>query len=100
MARLSDLHPVERDHIMAKKILAYHQTPWVVGPPSHQPGHRTTNDLLDWFWLQTALGRLIGAVAEALTASDDHALRGLATRALVPRSYIAQLIQSDPGEPQ
>lgn len=50
-----------------------------------QPGSRTAAEVRDWFWLQTAGGKLILALHGALRDSDDRRLRAFATGSLLPR---------------
>jgi hypothetical protein len=64
-----------------------------------QPGQSATTAQLDtWFWRQTALGQLIGAVAHRLSEDPDPAVRGFAGRALVPRGHQEIVRPSRPPE--
>lgn len=50
-----------------------------------RPGIAST-DVADWLWRETALGRLMFALAQTLEAHNDPALRYLAEQSLVPRA--------------
>ena len=50
-----------------------------------RPGIAST-DIANWLWRETALGRLMFQLAEALGSHDDAALRYMAEHSLVPRS--------------
>jgi hypothetical protein len=53
-----------------------------------RPGAAST-DIGDWLWRETALGRLMFRLADALRSHDDPALRYLAEQSLVPRAQAA-----------
>jgi len=67
---------------------------WYMEAAQGQPGRGSSSELNDWLWCDTALARLIGLAAAALLAHPDPMLRGLASRALVPRQYFQDLVQS------
>jgi hypothetical protein len=50
-----------------------------------RPGIAST-DAADWLWRETALGRLMFALAQTLRSHNDPALRYLAEQSLVPRA--------------
>jgi len=54
-----------------------------------QPGARG-DDVADWLWRETALGRLMARLGQVLAAGDDAELRFLAERSLVPRAQGAR----------
>ena len=57
-----------------------------------QPGNRTPAELHDWFWTQTAAGRLIIALQGTLAKSNDRPLRALAAGSLLPR-YVQESVK-------
>jgi hypothetical protein len=67
---------------------------WYMEAAQGQPGRGSSSELSDWFWYDTALARLIGLAAGALLDHPDPMLRGLASRALVPRQYFQDLVHS------
>ena len=64
---------------------------WYLDAARGQPGRASSRELADWFWLQTAAARLIGAAAGILAEHPDPMTQALARRALVPREYLGQL---------
>ena len=53
----------------------------------------TPAEALAWFWTETQAGALLLAVRDAGAASDDPALKAVATRLLVPRAAEAILAE-------
>ncbi len=53
----------------------------------------TAEDAVRWFWTETQAGALLLAVRDAGAASDDPALKAVATRLLVPRAAEAILAE-------
>jgi hypothetical protein len=51
-----------------------------------QPGTRMPAEVQKWFWHETAAGRLIFALHDALTHSADERLRSFANDSLIPRA--------------
>jgi len=62
---------------------------WYLLAARRQPGRHTTTALEAWLWEQTALGRLLLAVAECLRDHHDPMVRAFVARALVPRAHRA-----------
>ena len=58
----------------------------------------TAEDALRWFWTETRAGALLLAVRDAGAASDDAALKTVATRLLVPRAAEAILAETTGAE--
>ena len=50
-----------------------------------RPG-ASSEDMADWLWQETALGRLMFRLAETLEVCTDEPLRYLAIRSMVPRA--------------
>jgi len=50
-----------------------------------QPGERSAHSVQEWFWHQTAAGRLILALHTALLNSGDKELRSFANESMIPR---------------
>jgi hypothetical protein len=51
-----------------------------------QPGTRAPAEVQKWFWRETAAGRLMFALHDALTNSADERLRSFANDSLIPRA--------------
>ena len=51
-----------------------------------QPGVRSGHSVQEWFWQQTAAGRLIFELHTALVNSGDKELRGFAAESMIPRA--------------
>ena len=69
---------------------------WYLTAVRRQPGHATTPAIDTWFWRQTALGRLLGALAARLLDDPDPKMRLFAERALIPRDHMTALIPPHP----
>ena len=65
---------------------------WYMEAAQGRPGRATSLELRDWFWRETALARLIGAVAVRLAGSEHRALGMFGRRAMVPRVYMDDLM--------
>lgn len=65
---------------------------WYLEAAQGQPGCPSAQELMDWFWQETSMARLIGRAALALLEHEDPMIRGLALRAMVPRQYIPDLM--------
>jgi len=57
-----------------------------------RPGNPSSKELRDWFWCDTAAGRLQAAVARTLLQHENPMIRMMALRAIVPREYFPQLL--------
>ena len=77
----------DRPLLEAVRLAADDLHTWYLHAAAHQPGAATSAERVNWFWRQTALGRLIGAVAARLAEDPDPTLRLFATRGLVPRDH-------------
>jgi len=64
---------------------------WYTEATLGQPGRRTTQQINEWFWTETAAAYLIAAAAAELAHHEDPWLRVLAARAMVPRGYQERL---------
>src|SRR3546814_2151346 len=53
---------------------------------SAQPGRKSTRQLVDWFWRETAAARAFVALRDICLKSEDEGMRYLGIRSLVPRS--------------
>ena len=60
-----------------------------------QPGRRSPDEVLEWFWTGTTAGELFTALRDRAAASADPAMKGIATLSLVPRA-VAQLASKRP----
>ena len=69
---------------------------WYLHAATNQPGAPTTSELHHWFWRQTALAHLLGAVAGTLLASPNRRLQAYAQRALIPRDHLGALLPQRP----
>ena len=56
-----------------------------------QPGRHTPDDVLRWFWLDTAAGETFVALRDMAARSADPGMKGIATLSLVPRAASALL---------
>lgn len=56
-----------------------------------QPGRRSPSDIQDWFWTETAAGKLFIGLRDMAAGSPDASMKGLATLSLVPRTVLAKL---------
>ena len=65
-----------------------------------QPGRRTPDEVLEWFWTSTSAGALFLALRDRAAASPDPSLKGIATLSLVPRAAAALLAARLPGSGQ
>jgi hypothetical protein len=79
-APVPDLSPHDALRLACEDIKAFYLEAALA-----QPGRRTPAELHDWFWTQTAAGRLIIALQATLAKSSDRALRALAAGSLLPR---------------
>ena len=66
---------------------------WYMEAAQGQPGRGSSSELNDWLWRDTALARLIGFAVGELLDHPDPMLRGLASRALIPRQYFRDLVR-------
>lgn len=75
---------------------------WYLHAASRQPGRATSHERNAWIWQDTALGRLLGAVAARLIDHPDPTVRLFAERAVVPRDHLDALVaehrQGDPDD--
>jgi hypothetical protein len=55
---------------------------------SAQPGERTAQDAHEWFWRETAAGRMLLKLREVGLASEDVSVKGFASNNLVPRAIL------------
>ncbi len=54
-----------------------------------RPGEKAgSGELQDWFWDETAAGRVFGALSEIAMASDDPEMRLLGDKTLIPRRQV------------
>lgn len=53
-----------------------------------QPGRRSAAEFQEWFWSDTAAGRLLLELRDMASRSPDPSMKGLATLSLVPRAVI------------
>lgn len=67
---------------------------WYLHAALQQPGSADSAARTDWFWRETAMGRLLGALAARLRDDPDPALRAFAERAVVPRDHWAIVPES------
>ena len=58
---------------------------------SVQPGKRTPDDVLRWFWLDTTAGEALVAIRDKASRSGDPTFKGLATLSMVPRAVVPLL---------
>ena len=58
-----------------------------------QPGKHSPDDILRWFWLDTAAGETFVTVRDRAAALDDASFKGLATLSLIPRAVVPLLAQ-------
>ena len=56
-----------------------------------QPGKQSPDDILRWFWLDTAAGETFVAVRDHAATLEDASFKGLATLSLVPRAVVPLL---------
>ena len=56
-----------------------------------QPGRRSPDEVLEWFWTATSAGELFVRLRDRAAASPDPAMKGIATLSLVPRAAAALL---------
>ena len=66
---------------------------WYIDASLGQPGHASSAARNDWFWSDTAVAHLIGAVASTLVDADDFETKMLARRAMVPRPHMERLVK-------
>lgn len=57
-----------------------------------RPGNPSSQELRDWFWRDTAAGRLQAAVARCLLQHESPVVRIMALRGIVPREYFPELL--------
>ncbi len=90
----TDVSDLLGDHslVNAARLAADDLRTWYLHAVSQQPGAATTAERTTWFWRQTALGRLLGALAGRLLQDPDPVLRNFGERAVVPRDHMAALI--------
>ncbi len=56
-----------------------------------QPGQRAAKDAHEWFWRETAAGRVFMKLREVGLTSDDKSVKGFASNNLVPRAILHAL---------
>lgn len=56
-----------------------------------QPGRHTPDEVLRWFWLETAAGELLVAMRDHAAKDPDPGMKGIATLGLVPRAALPLL---------
>ena len=59
-----------------------------------QPGKHSPDEVLKWFWLETAAGVAFVAMRDKAGLSTDPGMKGLATLSLVPRAALPLLARS------
>ena len=64
---------------------------------SVQPGRHTSDDVLHWFWMETAAGEVYVALRDLAALSADPSVKGLATLGLVPRAVVPLLAERNGG---
>lgn len=84
--------------IEALRLLADDLRSWYLHAVAQQPGQATGQERNDWFWRETALARLLGRLAHRLLDDPDPALRGWATRGLIPRDHWSLLVPEGAGD--
>ena len=82
----------EQSLVNAARLAADDLRTWYLHAIAQQPGSATTAERMTWFWRQTALGRLLGALAARLLEDPDPILRNFGERAVVPRDHMGALI--------
>ncbi len=56
-----------------------------------QPGRHTPDEVLRWFWRETAAGEVFVAMRDHAAQSPDPGMKGIATLSLVPRAALPLL---------
>jgi hypothetical protein len=56
-----------------------------------QPGNASAREVAEWFWDETAAGKLFMALEPVLTASGDEKLHLLGERLLIPRAQFHKM---------
>jgi len=69
---------------------------WYLHAATRQPGASTAAERTTWFWRQTALAQLLGALAARLLDDPDPILRMFADRGLVPRDHWSAVVHDAP----
>jgi len=88
---LNNLPVVEVVRLAADDLRA-----WYLHAAIQQPGASTTAERTTWFWRQTALAQLLGALAARLLDDPDPILRMFADRGLVPRDHWSSVVHDAP----
>jgi hypothetical protein len=78
--------------VEAVRLAADDLRTWYLHAAAQQPGSADTRERMTWFWRQTVMGRLLGAVAARLLVDPDPMLRAFADRGLVPRDHWSAIV--------
>ena len=57
-----------------------------------QPGSATGKQVNDWMWYETALGRVLFALSDACSQSNDPVMARIGTKSIVPRRVAARRV--------